>query len=255
MGVVIPYSDIDNYLSKTDLLKGCILDTNFLIALTEENHKHNDDSKFIYEKLVHYKVPIYCTVTVRTEFIDYQRRIKITESLMDMLAPSSKWKISSSVRDTLRKYRGWIDNQAKDDEIPCLTDTKIKEIKKIFLPKTQSGQIGWIELCKEFLSGKLLLAWTDIEDALALNYIDMRDSQNQYLFQKELKWENMYSLSEETALGSNDAMILNVLNSSTLPFVISADYDLAYGVLKSQTDKIILVPDSIYNRNLKGLRF
>lgn len=186
MGTAIPYSDIDTYLSKTDLSNGCLLDTNFLIALTEENHKHNDDSRFIYEKLVEYKVPIYCTVTVRTEFIDYQRRIKMTESLMDMLAQSSKWKISSSVRDTLKKHRGWIDNQAKDEEIPCLSDTKIKEIKKIFLPKTQSGQIGWVELCKEFLSGRLLLAWNDIQDALSLNYIHMRDSQAQYLFQKNL---------------------------------------------------------------------
>ena len=97
MGIAIPYSDIDIYLSKIKTEKGCILDTNFLIALTEENHKHHDDSKFIYEKLAEYKVPIYCTVTVRTEFIDYQRRIKLTESLMDMLAPSSKWRISSSV--------------------------------------------------------------------------------------------------------------------------------------------------------------
>lgn len=65
----------------------------------------------------------------------------------------------------------------------------------------------------------------------------------------------MYTLSEETGLGSNDAMILNVLDSSTFPLVISADYDLAYGVLKLQNNKTILVPDSIYNRNLKGLRF
>jgi predicted nucleic acid-binding protein len=219
LGIAIPYSDVDTYLSKIETSKGCILDTNFLIALTEENHKYYDDSKFIYEKLVEYKVPIYCTVTVRTEFIDYQRRIKVTESLMDMLAPSSQWKISSSVREVLKKHK------------------------------------GWIELCKEFLTGKLLKAWSDVEEALSLNYIDMRDSRTQDLFQAELKWENMYSLSEETALGSNDAMILNVLDSSTFPFVVSADYDLAYGVLKSKNDKIILVPDSIYIRNLKGLRF
>ena len=125
----------------------------------------------------------------------------------------------------------------------------------MFLPKTLSGQIGWIEICKEFLSGQLFLAWSDVENTLSLNYIDMRDSRTQDLFNTELKWEKMYSLSEETALSSNDAMILNVLDSSSLPFVISADYDLAYGVLKSKSDKTILVPDSIYNRNLKGLRF
>lgn len=255
MGQAIPYSDVDSYLTTIDNKKGCILDTNFLIALTEENHAYFEDSNFLFEKLIQYQIPIYCTVTVRTEFIDYQRRIKITESLMDMLAPSSKWKISSSVKETLRTQKGWIDNQAKDDELPCLNDARIKIVKKTFFPKTQSGQIGWVELCKEFLSDKLRNAWTEVEEALSLNYIDMRDFKSQNLFEHELKWANMYRISEQTALGSNDSMILNVLESSSVPFVVSADYDLAYGVLQANGDKVILVPDSLYKRNLKSLRF
>lgn len=142
MGKAIPYSDVDSYLATIDSKKGCILDTNFLIALTEENHAYFEDSNFLFEKLVQYQIPIYCTVTVRTEFIDYQRRIKITESLMDMLARTSKWKISSSVKEILKTQKGWIDNQAKADELPCLNDARIKIVKKIFLPRTQSGQVG-----------------------------------------------------------------------------------------------------------------
>ncbi len=255
MGQALPYSDVDSYLAKASHDKGCIVDTNFVIALTEENHVHHEDSKFLYEKLVQYNIPLYCTVTLRTEFIDYQRRMTITEALMDMLAPSSKWKISSAVQEVLKKQKGWIDNQPKEDELPCLNDPRIKIVKKVFLPKTQSGQIGWVELCKEFLTDKLLNAWLTVEESLSLNYIDMRDLESQKLFEKELEWENMYKLSEKTALGSNDSMILNVLESSSLPFVVSADYDLAYGVMQSTTDKVILVPDSLYRRNLKGLRF
>lgn len=255
MGIAIPYSGVDNFLVNIDCEKGCILDTNFLIALTEESHKFHEDSHFIYEKLVEYKVPIYSTVTIRTEFIDYQRKIKVTESLMDMLAPSSKWKISSSVRDHLKKQRGWIDNQAKDDELPCLSDARIKEIKRVFLPKSQSGQIGWIEMCRELLLGRLLEAWSAVEDALSIRYIDMRNESSQSLFIKQLKWEEMYSISEQTAISSNDAMILNLLESSVLPFVVSADYDLAYGIMNSQADKVILVPDRLYVNYLKRLRF
>ncbi len=65
----------------------------------------------------------------------------------------------------------------------------------------------------------------------------------------------MYSVSEETCLSSSDSMILNVLNSSIFPFVISADYDMAYGVLNNKNEKSILVPDALYRRHLKGLRF
>lgn len=255
MGQALPYSDVDTYLAKAGNNKGCVVDTNFVIAITEENHAYHEDSKFLYEKLVQYQIPIYCTVTVRTEFIDYQRRMIITESLMDMLAVSSKWKISTAVREALKKQKGWIDNQPKEDELPCLNDARIKIVKKEFLPKTQSGQIGWVELCKEYLTDKLLNAWNSIEADLSLNYIDMRDLESQSLFEKELEWENMYRLSEKTALGSNDSMILNVLESSAFPFVVSADYDLAYGVMQSNCAKVILVPDSLYRRHLKGLRF
>ncbi|MFP5520647.1 MAG: hypothetical protein ACLGGX_12140 [Bdellovibrionia bacterium] len=254
MGQALPFSDIDLYL-KEGTKSGCIVDTNFVIALTEENHAYHEDSQFLYERLVEYQIPLYCTVTVRTEFIDYQRRIKITETLMDMLSPSSKWKISASVREILKKQKGWIDNQSNEEELPCLTDARIKIAKKVFLPRTQSGQVGWVELCKEYLTDKLLNAWLSLEQDLSLNYIDMRDHASQDLFDKELKWENMYRLSEKTALGSNDSMILNVLVSSSLPFVVSADYDLAYGVMQSSADKVILVPDALYKRNLKGLRF
>ncbi|MNL01761.1 hypothetical protein D3C87_1222440 [compost metagenome] len=255
MGTAIPYSDVDKFLSNIENRQGCILDTNFLIALTEENHKFNDDSSFIFEKLVQYEVPIYCTVTVRTEFIDYQRKIIVTESLMDMLAPSSKWKISGAVRDALRKQRGWIDNQAKEDELPVLTDSRIKDMKRIFFPRTLSGQIGWIEICSSILKGNLLCAWQDVETELSLNYIDMREGNSAHLFPKGLNWENMYALAETTALSSNDAMILNVLESSVLLFVVSADYDLAYGVMKSSSNKVILVPDSLYKRYLKKIKF
>lgn len=159
MGRAVPFSEVDDFFKSVDPSQGCLADTNFLIAVSDKDHHFYDDAQFLFEKLVEYKVPIYVTVTVRSEFIDFYRRVKITEALMDMLAPLSKWKISSSVREVLKSQRGWLDNQTSDDQLPYLTDQRIKKCKQAFLPKTQSGQIGWIELCKEFLSGRLLGEW------------------------------------------------------------------------------------------------
>lgn len=255
MGNVIPYSDVDMFFRSISNPKGCLIDTNFLISLTEENHKFHEDSVFIYEKLTQYQIPAYITVSVRTEFVDYQRRIKMTETLMDMLSPTSKWKASEAIKRVLRSNRGWIDNQAAKDDLPVLSDSRLKEIKQAFLPKTQSGQIGWVEFCKEHLSGQLLKMWQQVEDALGINYVELRASESQKFLENDLNWKTMYTLSEETCLGSNDAMILNVLNSSIFPFVVSSDYDMAYGILMSGESKSILVPDSLYNRHLKKLRF
>jgi hypothetical protein len=218
--------------------------------MSDKDHSFHDESQFLFEKLVEYKVPLYVSVTARSEFVDFHRRVIITETLMDMLAPSSKWKISANVREVLRSQKGWLDNQ--DD--PYLTDFRIKTCKQAFLPKTQSGQIGWVELCKEYLSDRLIRAWQSISEVLSLNYIDMRSEDTKHLFRKELKWEDMYRLSEASALGTHDAMILNVLDSSHLNFVATTDFDLAYGVLLS-SDKASLVPDNIYRNHIKKLKF
>jgi predicted nucleic acid-binding protein len=255
LGFTFPYSDIDKYLKMLDSKIGCIADTSFLIAITDEDHVFHDDSKFIFEKLAAYRIPIYVTVTARSEFIDFHRRVIMTETLMDILSPSSNCKISSSVRETLRSQKGWIDNQARLGNDPYLSDSRLKNCKRLFLPKTQSGQIGWVELCKDRLAGRLLTAWESIVEALSLNYIEMRTEDIKTIFNKELSWENMYKFAEESALGSNDAMILNLLDSSNFPFVITSDYDLAYGTILSTENKTALVPDNIYRNHIKKLKF
>lgn len=255
MGTAIPFSEVDLYLKSLSDSKKCLVDSNFLIALSEEHHPFNEDAQFLYEKLAEYKVSIYCTVANRTEFIDFRRKMILTEALMEMQSPSSKWKISAAVRKELLSHKGWIDNQAKVDELPVLTDKKIKESKKAFLPKTQSGQIGWTELCKEYLSGNLLEAWSTLEEAIQLNYIDMRSDEISQLFNAPLEWAKMYSIAEDTGLGSSDAMLLNVLNSGVFSFIVSADYDIAFGVVQSKKDKSVFVPDGLFRRHLKNLRF
>lgn len=255
MGQTLPFSEIDSFVSHADALQGCIADTSFLIAISDIEHDFHEDAQFLFERLVHHEIPIFATVTTRSEFIDFHRRVILTESLMDMLAHASKWKISASLREVLRSQKGWIDNQARAGSDPYLTDIRIKICKRSFLPKTQSGQIGWVELCREYLSGRLQAAWDSIANALSLNYIDMRADDSSALFERELKWEEMYRLSEATGMGSSDAMILNLLDSSVLKFVVTSDFDLAYGTILSTQNKTALVPDTIYRNHIKKLRF
>jgi predicted nucleic acid-binding protein len=256
MGQSLPFSSIDQYLQRLGgNAPGCIVDTQFLIAATEEHHPFYDDAKFLFEKLAEYGVSIFTTVTTRAEFIDVRRRMIITETLMDMLAPSSKWKISTDVRKLLRAQKTWIDAQASNDSLPILTDSRIKDCKEAFLPRTQSGKVGWIKLCEEYLAGRLLESWNILVANLGLNYLDMRSEGISRLIPQKVEWEKMYALSEATSLGSSDAMILNVLKCSTFPFVASADFDLAYAVLADPVDRTVLVPDNLHYKKIKGLRF
>ncbi|HMN69753.1 MAG TPA: hypothetical protein PKC28_14515 [Bdellovibrionales bacterium] len=251
----LPFSDIDLYLKSIQGDIGCIADTSYLIALGDKDHRLHEDALFMHEKLAEFSVRIFVSVTVRSEFIDFHRRMTLTETLLGMLPSSSKWRISEAVRRELNSQKKWINSQLDSGNDPYLTDSRIKDCKQIFLPKSQSGQIGWVELCKEYLSGELLAAWDKIVDTAQLHYIDMRADDSKDLFRKELRWESMYQLAEESGMGSNDAMILNILNSSVFPFVITMDFDLAYGVMLSAKDKTALVPDNLYRNRIKKLRF
>lgn len=251
----LPFSEIDQFLAPMKGDIACLSDTSFLIALADEDHPHHDDAIFLQEKLADYKVKIFLGVTARSEFIDFHRRCILTENLMGMLAPSSKWQISASVCELLKKQQGWIDNQPKQDNAPYLSDSRLKICKQAFLPRNQSGQIGWLELCREYLCGRLASSWEKIVDIMQLQYIDMRAEDSKELFRKDLLWPEMYRLAEESGLGSQDAMILNLLDASIFSFIVTMDFDLAYGVLASTRDKVALVPDNLYRNRLKKLKF
>lgn len=255
MGVCRPFSEIDLYLQSTLESQACIVDTNFLIAVSDKEHSFHEDAQFVYEKLAEYSIAPMVSVSARAEFIDYKRRVIATENLMGMLAPSSKWRISSAIRELLQNQKSWIDGQAKNENDPYLTDARLKVCKQAFLPRNHSGQIGWIEFCKEYLEGRLSESWDRLVERLGLNYIDMRAGGSKDFLRKDLRWEEMYRLSEQTALGSQDAMILNLLDASVFPFVVTMDFDLAYGVMASTTDRTVLVPDNLYRNRLKKLKF
>ena len=255
MGRCLPFSEIDVYLKGASVSRQCLADTNFLIAISDKDHSFHEDAQFFGDKLADYQFAISVSVTARAEFIDHKRKVIVTEALMDMLSPTSKWKLSSAVREILKSQKGWIDNQARMNNDPYLSDARIKICKQTFLPKTQSGQIGWVNFCQEYLHGRLVAAWDLLVERLLLNYIDMRADDTKQLFRKDLDWKEMYRLSEESALGSQDAMILNLLDSSVFPFVVTSDFDLAYGTLLSTTDKVAFVPDSLFRDRIKKLRF
>lgn len=257
MGVCFPLSDIDRVLdSSTSTQLSCLFDTSFLVSASDKDHIFYDDASFFAEKIEEWDIAPFVSITARSEFIDYRRRVIITETLMDMLGPKSKWRVPQAILKELGTQKGWIDNQPRTGNEPILSDSRIKHCKQLFLPRTQSGHVGWVELCKEVLNGELLSSWEKISNTLSLNYIDMRSSDSKDLFDTELRWENMYHLAEQTALGSHDSMILNMFSSSKIEFLITMDFDLAYGAMASLPDsKIVFVHDNLYRNKLKKLRF
>ena len=254
MGSAAPFSAISKVLQGLDKPHGCLLDTNFLIAAIYEVHRFHSEAVSLFDAMAEAGIPLYVSLSARSEFLDLQRRIILTEALMQMASEKSKWRISADVLKELRNQRRWIGIQAEKEEMPILSESRIKMVKQVFLPRTQSGKSGWLELCQYYLA-PLLSTWDQTVTAMGLQYIGARESEEGKLFSSKLRWETMYELSAKTALSSMDAMILNVFNSSVFPLLVTTDYDLAYAVLAENNAKTILIPDSLYARKIKGLRF
>ncbi len=254
MGSVAPFSSIQTVLKNAGKPSGCLLDTNFIIAALYEPHRFNEAVVALFDILADFKIPLYVSLSTRSEFIDIQRRIIITEALMGMAAEQSKWRISVAVLKELRNHKRWINTQAEKNEMPILSDARIKACKQIFLPRNVSGQSGWLEICRQFLS-PLLSTWDDAVARMGIHYIGARETEDEALFVSRLHWEAMYELSAKTCLSSMDAMILNVFNSSVFSILVTTDYDLAYAILAEKNLKTVMVPDSLYERKIKGLRF
>ena len=166
------------------LSDGCIIDSNILIAATYDLHPFNEECLGLFEELAKYRVPVFTTVTVRTEYLDFVRRLTITEKLMDILSESQRYNLSERVRVELRRHKTWIDIEASKGNVPVLPDNRIKDCKQVFDPKIHSGKLGWLSFCDSFLNGVLLRHWTKIEDELGINYLKLRGSDSYQFLQK-----------------------------------------------------------------------
>lgn len=200
MGKVIPFSEIDVYLSSLKPKAiGCLVDTNFLFAaLYQDVHPFSDDAEFLFEKLAEYQISIFTTVTTRNELLDLERRVIITEALMGMIAPHSKWRITNDVTKKLRAHKTWIDHEASTGRLPILSDYRIKETKELFFPIRASGKNGWLEICEEFLGG-LNNRVSQIEQSLGLNYLQLRDNDSEKRFMTaHPSWEAMHAVVGKT---------------------------------------------------------
>lgn len=202
MGSVIDFSSAKFLDSASSIYcRACLVDTNFLIALAYEPHKFHEDAQAFYEKLVQGKVPIYISLSVRSEFLDFERRIIATEQLLGMLAKDFPWKITQTTRQKLTAQKFWADQQSAKEELPILPDSRIKDCKKLFTPLRASGHHGWLDFCDYYFKN-LIERWEKSSEAWGLNYLRTRETENSDLFQRKIQWKSLYELSAKTCLGS-----------------------------------------------------
>jgi len=253
MGRVISFSDFKTYYQEVqglpNNLKGAILDTNILVSLTYEVKGNHEE---VFEFFESYLEPerargfrFFTTVNTRSEFLDFNRRLIMTENLRDVVSDNrSGLRLSSASKTQIQYQSGQLKRREQQGSDPVFNDTQIKTIKSAFSAGRFSGNAGWLALCDEFLVQQLDLIESDLAD-FGIEYISQHMPEQEGLFSKKIEWFDAKTISETTCLSLSDAMILNAFQCSRFPFMVSADFDIGYAVLASKEMKDVVMPDSV----------
>jgi len=252
MGRVIAFSEFADYYAQlrgdARFSKGTILDTNILIALTYDVNINSDEVEEFFQTAL---LPerkngfrFFTTVNTRSEYLDFHRRLTMTEYLRDIADGVSPLKAPSQAKAQVQYQLGLLKRRTEQGSDPVLNDKQIKTIKSVFSAGRHSGHSGWLSMCENVLLDKLDKTEQEIQD-FGIEYISQHDPHQEALFSKRIDWPDAKRIAEQTCLGLSDAMILNAFQCSRFPFVVSADFDIGYAVLASNALKDVVMPDSV----------
>ncbi|MCY4643245.1 MAG: hypothetical protein OXB88_01365 [Bacteriovoracales bacterium] len=255
MGRIVRFSEFDNYLDnlkkERDEVKGTILDANVIITLSYSPKKyHTRILNFIEKEITAKGIKLFTTVTTTQEYLEFYRRLLITEGLRTVIHASSPIKIPQKEKKLIEAQSSVLKKREQRGDDPVFYDREIKKIREAFYdPKSPKGFNSWKDLCREFLKNQLPIEYKSLEK-LKINYLSKYQDDGKEFFNKEISWDKAMDICSNMGIGFSDAMILNALQSSTLPFVVSLDVDMAVAVLGDDSLKDVLMPDGLIDSQI-----
>jgi hypothetical protein len=253
MGRAISFSEFADYYQNVralpDNVAGAIFDTNILISLTYEVKANHDEVFSFFERWLEPErdrgFRFFTTVNTRSEFLDFNRRLMMTENLRDLVSDhTSQLRLASASKTQIQYQSGQLKRREQQGSDPVFNDTQIKTIKSAFSAGKFSGNAGWLALCNYFLDQQLDLIENDLEK-FGIEYISQHEPTQENLFSHKIEWADAKRISETSCLSLSDAMILNAFQCSRFPFMVSSDFDIGYAVLASRNLKDVVMPDSV----------
>ncbi len=243
MGAAISFSELQDYLATRKHLGsrvlGVIIDTNVLIALTYEIKKEHEEMLNLINLMVEEELKLFVTVTTKSEFFDFHRRLLMTEGLLDLVDTLSQCRISERSRAIINSQKAVLRRREKYGRDSVFLDREIKEMKRSFSAGPHSGALGWLTLCREFLRGKLSGVETQLT-ALGIHYLSPNEPND--VFTAKPNWEAAMKITETSCISFSDSMILNILQYTNGLVAVSLDFDLGYATLSQVDLGDVLVP-------------
>jgi hypothetical protein len=247
MGAVFSFAESKKYFAslKPAPLRA-ILDTNILASLTYEVKSDHEVVSYLISELSALGVEFFATVNTKQEFLDFHRRVILTENLIDIADAGSKVNIPKSAKLEIQSANASMKSKtAKSGGDPIFNDTQIKKIKAEFSAGNHSGHLGWLKFCEAYLNPKLSMIEDGLEE-IAVTYLSPNEPAQASYFTAKLEWKEAVAMTKLAGQSMTDSMILNCLKNSICQVVITTDFDMGFAMLADKSlNKVAIVPDEM----------
>jgi len=227
------------------ILKGCLVDTSILFAASYDADEFNSRAIEVFEFLGELQIPVYTNVNIRAEFIDQHRRVMIPEGLASMFSQYGKT-LSSFLYAKLQVINTEMTEARRTGRPYKFNEEKIKTWRRLLRNYKLNRIDGWDQFCVDYLQGSIEQVWGETCDALKVNFLSLRGSDQSDWISDDVTWEGMSTLVGRYGIGSFDAMIINLFMGSKFTAILTADREFAYVIDKiGKADKFVIVPDRL----------
>lgn len=210
-----------------DIKNGCLVDTNILISVSLPIDPKNSAAEELVQRLATLNIPLYSNVNIRAEFLEIQRRVLIPETLIEFYE-SSNDVLDEVLIAKLRSVQSSYREAIKNKKVYKFSDDRIKEFRSLLSKYNLGNKDAWMYFCENFLAPQLESVWDEVVRICRLNFIKIRDGEQHPLLTTKVSWDGVTHIMGKYGLGSADSMILNLLLSSKLELVATADGDIQY---------------------------
>lgn len=245
-GGVIRFSELlVTASSRPDIKEGCFVDTSILCAASYPPDEFNTVAEQVFEYLAELEIPIFTNVNVRSEFIDFHRRVTIPEGLSDLYTIYGK-SLDGILYAKLQSVYAALSKARETGKPFKFDENQIKSWRRLLSARELRGKNGWLQFCADFLQSKIEAVWINTCEELGVNFFSLRQTEHSDWLAVDLKWEDMASIVGRFGIGSFDAMIINLFINSTFKMMVTADRDLVYVLEQLKPDgKFVCVPDRL----------
>lgn len=260
MGRVVRFSEFDEYFKESSISSademGTVLDANVLITLSYDPKKYHTRVKdFLRDEIYGKGIKCFTTVNTTMEYLEFHRRLLMTEGLRDSIDQYSKIKLSNKKKQAIRTKSQILKNRENTQKAdPVFYDREIKQIRESFAKSGMKGLQSWKGMSELFVKNGLQDEYKNLKK-LNIEYVSINNKDNEHYFHKDLSWPDAIDICSVTCAGFSDSMILNALMCTRFQFAVSLDKDLAYATLSDSSLKDIIMPDDLIDSDdvLSGL--